>query len=264
MTSSTGQPRVWSLWIYDRHCSLLFHADWSALHNRGLPSSTSSAASTLSLSEQSKLVYGVVFSLRNMTRKFSPLSQTSTNGDVTTTVATPPSSSTSSSSRETFHSFNTSTYTLSHLQTPTNYTFIMLTDPIAPPTRRAPSASTTSSSTFSGGGGIPATGGMSTTGVLSQIARGPWVDFVARNPGCTTLERTNDDDDEEGDSDEVKSEEEGGKVSIEKTRQDRQKARQKELDKQRMTGMGKSIDSEAFRGAVEAVLAHNKLRAPRM
>jgi len=243
----TLSAQVWSLWIYDRHCSLLYHADWSLLHNRNnVAATTTASSSTLSLSEQSKLVYGVVFSLRNMTRKFSPLDTNST-----TTTSSSPSSQNNATAKETFHSFNTSSYTLSHLQTPTNYTFILLTDPIAPPTRRAPTGGTATSSTFSGGGGIPATGGMSTTGVLSQIARGPWIDFVARNAGCVSLERMVDDEGDEGEGEESDGKDET-EEQIEKAKQDRKKARQKELDKQRMTGIGKSIDSEAFRGAVEA------------
>lgn len=212
-------------------------------HNRNIPaasstpssSSTSASPSTLSLSEQSKLVYGVVFSLRNMTRKLSPLDTTS------------------SPSKETFQSFSTSTYTLSHFQTITNYTFILITDPVTPPTRRAPPPTSSNgnaasnSMTFSGGGGIPATGGMSTTGVLSQIARGPWIEFVARNAACNALERMDDDDDDDG-------QEGDGDIDAERRSElqmAKRKQKEKELEKQRMTGIGKSIDSEAFKAAVE-------------
>lgn len=226
------------MWIYDRHCSLLFHSDWSVFHNRNIPANgggtSSSTSSTLSLSEQSKLVYGVVFSLRNMTRKLSPL-------DTTTTT---------SSSKESFQSFSTSTYTLSHFQTITNYTFILITDPVTSPTRRAPipTSNNNSSGSFSGGGGIPATGGMSTTGVLSQIARGPWIEFVARNAACTALERIDDDDDDEEEEEKEKEVDAERRAELQA---EKRKKRVKELEKQRMTGIGKSIDSEAFKAAVE-------------
>ena len=268
--------QVWSLWIYDRHCTLVFHADWSYFHNRGsgnaqnTGNTSSSSANTLDgingraqgggsksailpLSEQAKLVYGLVFSLRNMTKKLSP--QNTENGS-------------NSTSKETLHSFSTSTYTLAHLQTLTNYTFVMLTDPVQAPTRRAPpnatngSAFTSSAATFSGGGGIPATGGMTTTGVLAQISRGPWVEFVARNPACLSLEREQEDEDE--DEDDLADLDEDALKALNERKEKKRILRQKEVQKQRLTGIGKSVDSEAFRASVERVLAQNKLNAPRM
>jgi trafficking protein particle complex subunit 1 len=267
--------QVWSLWIYDRHCTLVFHADWSYFHNRGSgnaqnagnnPSSSSAnnidgvngraqgggKSSILPLSEQAKLVYGLVFSLRNMTKKLSP--QNTENG-------------TNQSSKETLHSFSTSTYTLAHLQTLTNYTFVMLTDPVQAPTRRAPpsatsgSGFTSSAATFSGGGGIPATGGMTTTGVLAQISRGPWVEFVARNPACLSLEREQEDEEED---DNLTDLDEDALQELKEKKEQKRILRQKEIQKQRITGIGKSVDSEAFRASVERVLAQNKLNAPRM
>ncbi|PWN33095.1 uncharacterized protein FA14DRAFT_174722 [Meira miltonrushii] len=270
MSGSSGQPRVWSLWIYDRHCTLVFHADWSYYHNRGsgntqnTGNTSSSSANTLDnsnkaggknailpLSEQAKLVYGLVFSLRNMTKKLSP--QNTEDG--------------SNPSKETLHSFSTSTYTLAHLQTLTNYTFVMLTDPVQAPTRRAPPSATSgsgfigSAATFSGGGGIPATGGMTTTGVLAQISRGPWVEFVARNPACLSLEREQEDEDEDDDLADL---DEDALKALNERKEQKRILRQKEVQKQRLTGMGKSVDSEAFRASVERVLGQNKLNAPRM
>jgi hypothetical protein len=78
-----------------------------------------------------------------------------------------------------FNSFSTPQYTLSHLHTPTLHTFVLITSPLAPP--RAASAG--------GGGGIPGTGGMSSTGVLQQLWRGPWQEWVVRNP-AVALERS--------------------------------------------------------------------------
>ncbi|GAA5949354.1 hypothetical protein JCM3765_003380 [Sporobolomyces pararoseus] len=59
----------------------------------------------LAFDEEAKLVYGVVFSLRNMVKKLS-----SREGD-------------------SFHSFSTSTYKLHSLSTPTQFHFILLTSP---------------------------------------------------------------------------------------------------------------------------------------
>lgn len=134
-----------------------------------------SATELLPFDEQAKLVYGVVFSLRNMVRKLG--------GDA-----------------ETFNSFTTSTYTLAHLHTPTMYTLVIVTDPVPPPSSipsrtsegfaiGSASAALSGRSSFGTGGGIPGTGGMSLKGVLLQIYRGPWVDGVVRNPLLRALER---------------------------------------------------------------------------
>lgn len=127
---------------------------------------------------------------------------------------------------------------------------------------------------------------MSTNGVLSQIARGPWIEFVARNAACLALERADDDDDDEegGGGDHLVNGTADDANEAEERRQQRLKAKEKELQKQRLTGLGKSIDSEAFKAAVErgeqsilsitllgtyhyvplSVLAQNKLNAPRI
>lgn len=209
-------------------------------------------------------MYGLVFSLRNMTKKLSPRDTSQADAE----------------NEETLHSFSTATYTLSHLQTPTKYTFVLVTDPVPPPTRRPPHPGSQAGvgATFSGGGGIPATGGMTTTGVLAQIVRGPWVDFVARNAGCTALEREDGDSDSEQDTSSLFPNP-LAKADNERRRMQRQQAVHDQLQKRRLTGLGNSVDSEAFRAAVErgecvdkqtavshngTVLSQNKLSAPRM
>ncbi|KAL9935091.1 hypothetical protein V8E36_006167 [Tilletia maclaganii] len=143
--------KIYSLWIFDRHCALVYHQDWTHLHPEYacLPSanappvaapSTSAAAgpqatpqpptrnapgtSKLPLDEEAKLVYGLVFSLRNMARKIG-------------------------GPQESFNSYTTSTYTLAQLQTPTLYTFVLLTDPVAPSSSSGASAAASSSSAAS-------------------------------------------------------------------------------------------------------------------
>ncbi|GAA5963662.1 hypothetical protein JCM21900_001969 [Sporobolomyces salmonicolor] len=59
----------------------------------------------LAFDEEAKLVYGVVFSLRNMVKKLS------------------------SREDESFHSFSTSAYKLHYLRTPTSYHFVLVTSP---------------------------------------------------------------------------------------------------------------------------------------
>ncbi|GAA5907967.1 hypothetical protein JCM6882_001540 [Rhodosporidiobolus microsporus] len=60
----------------------------------------------LAFDEEAKLVYGVVFSLRNMVNKLS------SRGD------------------ESFHSFSTSHYKLHYLHTPTSFHFVLVTSPM--------------------------------------------------------------------------------------------------------------------------------------
>ncbi|PWZ02130.1 hypothetical protein BCV70DRAFT_198408 [Testicularia cyperi] len=323
--------RVYSLWIFDRHCNPIYHQDWSHLHTpaggslgggghtsptasqssgfaslgatiqratgttpattpdgRALPpqrpgqpslpnvtrqggASTSPSASAsasasagnaqmsddqrsstgsnlafsaansvsqsvqpsadlLPFDEEAKLVYGVVFSLRNMVRKLG--------GD-----------------SESFNSFTTSTYTLAHLHTPTMYTFVILTDPVPPPSTipsrasdgysiSGSSAALSGRSGFGTGGGIPGTGGMSLKGVLLQIYRGPWVDNVVKNPLTRALER------------EERAIEPTPYVDNTSHAPRFQVTKETKLD--RLQG----IDTDAFREAIEKVLAQNKLAAP--
>ena len=114
----------------------------------------------LPFDEEAKLIYGVVYSLRNMMRKLG-------------------------GQRETFHSFSTSTYTLSHLQTPTMYTFVMISDP--PPGRsgdvKGPLANSVSAST------IPGTAGMTLRGVMQKLWQGPWIQHAVRHPLVDCTER---------------------------------------------------------------------------
>jgi hypothetical protein len=101
--ASPAAPRVYSLWIYSPACLLLYHADWAAHYadapaaarapraagatllpgvsravaaaapeaEAGLQPRQGPANARLALDEEAKLVYGVVFSLRNMARKLN-------------------------------------------------------------------------------------------------------------------------------------------------------------------------------------------------
>ncbi|KAN0064643.1 Trafficking protein particle complex subunit BET5 [Thecaphora frezii] len=217
----------------------------------GAPTGSSDA---LPFDEEAKLVYGVVFSLRNMVRKLG-------------------------GSGESFNSYTTSTYTLAHLHTPTMYTFAILTDPVPPPSS-IPSRSSdgysigsnANSSSISGGaaassgaaaagrsgfgtgGGIPGTGGMSLKGVLMQIYRGPWVEYVARNPLLTGLER--EQREVEATLDEDSDDDEGDELGA------TQAAVKLKLVSEAKVGRSEGVDSDAFRDGIERVLAQNKLSAP--
>ncbi|KAJ9475148.1 hypothetical protein PHBOTO_005200 [Pseudozyma hubeiensis] len=305
--------KVYSFWVFDRHCNAIYHQDWSHLHasassasggplsptvsqtsgfaslgasiqrattsapsvsanetplapqrpgepslanvtRTAVPSSDqqsssknglarapsqqtgatsaidAAASDLLPFDEEAKLVYGVVFSLRNMVRKLGGES-------------------------ETFNSFTTSTYTLAHLHTPTMYTFVILTDPVPPPSSIPSrntegysignaSAALSGRSSFGTGGGIPGTGGMSLKGVLLQIYRGPWVDSVVKNPLLRALEREERVVEPSEDADERPD---AAKLEV---------ARESRLERTH------GIDTDAFRESLEKVFLQNKLSAP--
>ena len=196
--------------MFDRGCNVIYHQDWSRLHQQhaaatsGL-SFTSSLSSTLQLvggaggdedkagvhaankrargdtmegvsrhvstdekevdprllpfDEESKLIYGVVYSLRNMVRKLG-------------------------GSHETFHNISTPTYTLTHMQTPSMYTFVLITD--APPNRaeKGPSVGGTP-----GTSPIPGTDDMMLRAVIRELWRGPWIQFAVHHPLVHATER---------------------------------------------------------------------------
>lgn len=110
------------------------------------------AGSMLPFDEETKLVYGVVLSLRNMVKKLSKRD-------------------------EQFTGYRTSTYKLHLYETSTNYKFILLTDPRAD---MPSSSSTTLASTNSGASSNPASNPVRYA--LRQIHAGPFLDYVVRNP----------------------------------------------------------------------------------
>ena len=112
----------------------------------------------LPFDEESKLIYGVVYSLRNMVRKLG-------------------------GSHETFHNISTPTYTLTHMQTPSMYTFVLITD--APPNRaeKGPHVGTPGTSP------IPGTNDMTLRAVIRELWRGPWIQFAVHHPLVHATER---------------------------------------------------------------------------
>lgn len=204
--------RAYSFWVFDRHCNVIYHQDWSQLHQKhaaSAPSFTSSLSSTLQrvgggstdadkgahavtkrargeamhgvsrsvsankddaidasllpFDEEAKLIYGVVYSLRNMVRKLG-------------------------GTKETFHNISTSTYTLTHMQTPSMYTFVLITDPTPVPAYKpatAPAAYTGTPGTSA----IPDTNAMNLRGVVRELWRGPWIKFASHHPLVDATER---------------------------------------------------------------------------
>lgn len=199
--------------------------------------SASSSTSKLSLSEHAKLIYGLVFSLRNMLGKLSTSSDAKTNSQ--------------------FNTYTTPTYSFAHIQTPSMYTFVLLTDPVRPPSRALPGQrggyEASSSSSGLSGGGIPGTGGMSLPGVLHQIVSGPWIEWVVKNPayssesgGGLESQEVRDDDADSDDSDEEEEDEAGAADGEAKVTTGRRQAQIEKITRRR------GVDSDGFRAGIEA------------
>ncbi|KAK7204544.1 Longin-like domain-containing protein [Myxozyma melibiosi] len=118
---------IYSFWIFDRHCECIYHKDFKrpqrVLRPPTLASTTGDTKENaqqqqkrvvssggppkgtgpLTVDDEAKLVFGVVFSLRNMVTKLA--------GD-----------------RESFFAFKTSKYKLHFFETQTNLRFVMVTD----------------------------------------------------------------------------------------------------------------------------------------
>ncbi|KKZ63743.1 hypothetical protein EMCG_01977 [[Emmonsia] crescens] len=111
---------VYSFYIFDRHSECIYKRRWlprptstpskpsrptsesTALSN-GLPTSIPFSHQSLTAEDDAKLIFGTVFSLRNMARKLG--------GD-----------------DDNFICYRTSQYKLHYYETPTNIKFVMLTD----------------------------------------------------------------------------------------------------------------------------------------
>ncbi|KAI9216443.1 Sybindin-like family-domain-containing protein [Blastocladiella britannica] len=87
---------VYSLLVFDRHCDCIFHLDLV---------SNPAFATPLDRAENAKLVYGVVFSARNLVAKLRP-----------EPAADAP-----------FLAYSTSNYKLHYYETPTSLKFVLLT-----------------------------------------------------------------------------------------------------------------------------------------
>ncbi|KAJ3020831.1 Trafficking protein particle complex subunit 1 [Thoreauomyces humboldtii] len=132
---------IHNLYIFDRHCTCISFTSWTrptAPPPSATPTSSSLStdnqsqsqhqamqqlgATGMSLEEEAKLVYGVVFSLRNMLGKLNNQSQAGPGGQ---------------QNGDGFIGYRTSTYRLHYFETPTGLKFVMNTDPTMDTMREA-------------------------------------------------------------------------------------------------------------------------------
>ncbi|GAO19602.1 hypothetical protein UVI_02063770 [Ustilaginoidea virens] len=96
---------VYSFYIFDRHSDCIYAKSW-------LPSPQPLSRGDATRSDDTKLIFGTVFSLRNMVRKLG--------GD-----------------DDAFISYRTGQYKLHYYETPANLRFVLLTDTQSPSMRNA-------------------------------------------------------------------------------------------------------------------------------
>ncbi|KAJ5722845.1 Transport protein particle subunit bet5 [Penicillium malachiteum] len=109
---------VYSFYIFDRHAECIYKRRWlprptSVAGKSQIPGAVGSSGQTVRAGDDdAKLVFGTVFSLRNMVRKLG-------------------------GEEDNFVSYATSQYKLHYYETPTNIKFVMLTDLKSPSMRIA-------------------------------------------------------------------------------------------------------------------------------
>lgn len=105
--------QIYSFYIFDRHTECVYSKLWVGQHApgpSGVPSLNPASAAAAAIakrnraSDDAKLIFGTVFSLRNMARKLG--------GD-----------------DDAFICYRTATYKLHYYETPTNLRFVLLTEP---------------------------------------------------------------------------------------------------------------------------------------
>lgn len=88
---------IYSFWLFDRHSECIYRREWYAV-----PGAKKQALN----SDTAKLVFGIVISLRNITRRLS--------------------------TQDHFNTYSTSQYKLHYYESPSNIKMVLLTDPKVP------------------------------------------------------------------------------------------------------------------------------------
>lgn len=101
--------KIYSFHIFDRHCNCIFYTSWNQTDQKDLEL----------VKEDSKLVYGVAFSLRNIITKLNP--DKKRYFDITS---------------ESFLVYRTNAYKLHYLETATSVKFVLMTDHSTPNLRK--------------------------------------------------------------------------------------------------------------------------------
>ncbi|KAM5351535.1 hypothetical protein ACJ41O_004258 [Fusarium nematophilum] len=94
---------VYSFHIFDRHTECIYSKSWLPPHTGATPDAPAAAAAPSTSSDDAKLLFGTVFSLRNMARKLG-------------------------GEDDAFISYRTAQYKLHFYETPANLRFVLLTD----------------------------------------------------------------------------------------------------------------------------------------
>ena len=126
---------VYVLYIYNRHCECIYERDYRRGNIAGKAASDEDARR--GAEEEQRLLYGMLFSMRQFVLRMSPPVAELT-ADATTTAAAgttqgqPQSAYAFDSGIPQLHCYTTASYRLHSFQAPTGYTFVAITDPNTP------------------------------------------------------------------------------------------------------------------------------------
>ncbi|KAH3687109.1 hypothetical protein WICPIJ_001911 [Wickerhamomyces pijperi] len=90
---------IYSFWVFDRHCNCIYNREWTQVVNPSSSTSASASSNTPTASltgsinskdneDTAKLLFGTIFSLRNISNKLSPSSTTMTSANSLKSFAT--------------------------------------------------------------------------------------------------------------------------------------------------------------------------------
>ena len=105
---------IYNLYIFDHTCACLYHEEW----NRN-------QRAQMSQSEEFKLVYGLIYSIKSFSAKLSPREQF-----VSYFLLSSPEILTTIYRKEGFIAYKTNAYKLHFFETPTGLKFVLNTDPM--------------------------------------------------------------------------------------------------------------------------------------
>ncbi|ODQ54998.1 snare-like protein [Saitoella complicata NRRL Y-17804] len=94
---------IYEFYVFDRHCECIYYKEWNRRPDRSTPQP--SADGNLANHDNAKLLFGVIYSIRNMTKKLSGQSDNS------------------------FVSYRTSKYKTHYYETPSLLKFVLITSP---------------------------------------------------------------------------------------------------------------------------------------
>ncbi|ORX40415.1 putative trafficking protein particle complex subunit [Piromyces finnis] len=139
---------IYNFYLFNRHCKCIYYANWQN-DKEDEDNALSSKGNEMKWEEEAKLVYGVVYSLRNLCRKLSTVNGVPEKTDKD-------KEEDKENEDRGFLSYKTNAYKLHYYETASGLKFVVCTDPRSP----------------------------NLQDMLHQIYRDIYVEYVVKNPLC--------------------------------------------------------------------------------